>query len=645
MSDRWLWGATSFSAMTTGAVSPMALLLGGVLDALTGPSVLLDVLGQIGATNRAAAGLLRDGAVQRIDDALTLMLPISRDDAATALAGVAAVLRSTQQVFALEFVSQADPAERWSLRVTGLPAESGYGAVVHGQKLMRDMAQSSAARGHDVSFRAIFAESLDAMVIADASGRVLASNPAARRLLHRSEVDMQAMDFSQLFTASVIPVNATEAWQHLLRDGHWRGQGRVVVVDGARVLDVVASAHITPGRHLVTIRDVTQGQQMEAQLRQAQKMEAIGLLTGGMAHDFNNLLTVVLANADLVLEALPEDMHELRDEVGQMIQAATRGSDMVRKLLAFSRREALERRPVVLEALLAETQALLMRLLPSNITVRAEAQPELPGILADPGAVQHMLLNLATNARDAMPSGGTLTMSGAYEPNAELPDGRVAPMVTVTVEDTGRGMSEDVLVHLFEPFFTTKAPGDGTGLGMAMIYGLVQQHEGTIRVESAPNIGTRVIIALPLAELTVPNATPRSSLLVREGASETILLVEDEEMVRRAGRRILEKHGYRVLQAADGQEAMELLRARGDEIALIVSDVVMPRMGGRELYASLREEGFMMPFLFTSGYTDRMSSDTVALDPNVPVLPKPWTWTELTASVRAALDEGYTPEE
>jgi two-component system, cell cycle sensor histidine kinase and response regulator CckA len=629
--------------MTTGAVSPMSALLSGMLDALAGPGVLLDVQGQIAAANRAAAALLRSHPAKGIDDALSVLMPVTADDAATALAGVAAVLRATQQAFALEFASHTDPAEHWSLRVTGVPTESGYGAVVHGLKQLRETGDRTAARGHDVSFRAIFAESLDAMVIADASGRVLASNPAARRLLHRSDVDMQLMDFSQLFSANVTEVNATEAWQHLLRDGQWRGQGRVVVEEGARVLDVVASAHITPGRHLITIRDVTEAQQMEAQLRQAQKMEAIGLLTGGMAHDFNNLLTVVLANADLVLEALPEDMHELRDEVGQMIQAATRGSDMVRKLLAFSRREALERRPVVLEALLAETQALLTRLLPSNISVRAEAQPELPGILADPGAVQHMLLNLATNARDAMPSGGTLTMRGAYEPDAELPDGRMAPMVTVTVEDTGRGMSEDVLVHLFEPFFTTKAPGDGTGLGMAMIYGLVQQHEGTIRVESTLNVGTRVIIALPLAEFTVPNATPRSSLLVREGASELILLVEDEEMVRRAGRRILEKHGYRVLQAADGQEAMELLRERGDEIALIVSDVVMPRMGGRELYASLREEGFVMPFLFTSGYTDRMSSDTVALDPNVPVLPKPWTWTELTASVRAALDEGYTP--
>jgi two-component system, cell cycle sensor histidine kinase and response regulator CckA len=630
--------------MTSGAVSPLASLLSGMLDALAGPSVLLDAQGQIAATNRVAATALRMHKTSRVADTAAVLWPLSPDDAQTALAGVAAVLRASQQSFTFEFASHIDAAQRWSLRATSVAHESGYGAVLQGHTLLRETAESTTARGHDVSFRAIFAESLDAMVIADATGRVLASNPAARRLLQRADSEMVSMNFAHLFAADVMSVNATEAWQTLLRDGHWRGQGCVVVDTGTRVLDVVASAHITPGRHLVTIRDVTEAQQMEAQLRQAQKMEAIGLLTGGMAHDFNNLLTVVLANADLVLEALPEDMHELRDEVGQMIQAATRGSDMVRKLLAFSRRETLERRPVVLEALLAETQALLVRLLPANITVRAEAEPELPGVLADAGAVQHMLLNLATNARDAMPAGGTLTMRGAYVPNAELNDGRIAPMVTVTVEDNGCGMSEDELAHLFVPFFTTKAPGDGTGLGMAMIYGLVQQHEGTIRVESTLNVGTRVIIALPLAEFTIPNATPRSSLLVREGASEMILLVEDEEMVRRAGRRILEKHGYRVLQAADGQEAMDLLRERGTEIALIVSDVVMPRMGGRELYSSLREEGFVMPFLFTSGYTDRMSSDTVALDPNVPVLPKPWTWTELTASVRAALDEGYTPE-
>jgi two-component system, cell cycle sensor histidine kinase and response regulator CckA len=623
--------------MTPGDLSSSLPYLSAALEALPGPAVLVDQTGAILTGNRAAGELADAGGAPL--GLATVLGSCTADEERVAAAGLGAVLDGSQRTFGMDVGTASGHGPRSHLRVTSF---LDRGAIVQRAPATSGDVDHASERRQDASFRSIFAASLDAMLIADARGHVVSSNPAARRLLGRSEAEVAAMDFGQFFSAGSRTTSPADAWQTLLLDGQWRGEGRLLVGDSIRVLDVAASAHITPGRHLVTIRDVTESQQMEAQLRQAQKMEAIGLLTGGMAHDFNNLLTVVLANADLVLESLPDEMDELRDEVGQMIQAATRGSEMVRKLLAFSRRDTLERRPVSLEVVLAESQALLARLLPSNITVRTDAAPELPGIMADPGAVQHMLLNLATNARDAMPLGGTLTMRGGFEPAMERADGSTGPMVTLTVEDTGRGMDDEVLAHLFEPFFTTKAPGEGTGLGMAMIYGLVQQHDGTIDVQSAIGQGTRVTIGLPLAEATVPSLTPRSSLLVREGATETILLVEDEEMVRRAGRRILEKHGYRVLQAADGAEAMSLLRERGTDIALVVSDVVMPRMGGRELYASLREEGFTMPFLFTSGYTDRMSSDTVALDPSVPVLPKPWTWTELTASVRAALDEGFT---
>ncbi len=633
-----------FVGMTTPANTTPAGLLGGVLDALSGPAALLDRMGSVVAYNSAALGVA-PGAP--LDEAVRALLPPDASaDAplrATAVAGVRSVLSGAQQLFTLECATDSVPHGDRELRVTGLAESSGGGAVIHLSARSSVPGGGSLTPDHDASFRNIFEASLDAMVIADARGRLVASNPAARRLLGRDEAGAASLEFSHFFAVGPRMVPAGEAWQRLLLDGHWRGEGRVIRTDSVRSLDIAAAAHVMPGRHLITLRDVTEAQQMEAQLRQSQKMEAIGLLTGGMAHDFNNLLTVVLANADLVLDALPAGSGELRDEVRQMIQAATRGRAMVKQLLAFSRRETLERRPVALEAVLAETTALLTRLLPSNITVLTEAAPELPGILADPGAVQHMLLNLATNARDAMPSGGVLTMRAGFNPAMARPDGTAGPMVTAIVEDTGRGMSDDVLARLFEPFFTTKAPGEGTGLGMAMIYGLVQQHEGTIGVESTPGLGTKVTIGLPLAEVAVPSATPISTMVIREGATETILLVEDEEMVRRAGRRILEKHGYRVIQASDGAEALTVLRERGAEIALVVSDVVMPRMGGRELYASLRDEGFRMPFLFTSGYTDRMSSNTVALDPSVPVLPKPWTWTELTASVRAALDEGVRP--
>ena len=629
----------TFSHMTMRSTTPAAALMSGVLDAVQGAAILLDDSGTVLASNRHAnARHACDG--QPIETVLGALAPLANADTALALAGVWAVLEGAQRSFTLDVATTGEPPQRAVLRVTGLDAEAGGGAVVQFGAASFAGTDNTVDRRQDMSFRPMFAASLDAMLITDAGGIVISGNPAAHRLMGRDVSQLAGMAFGDLFTPGARTAAAGDAWLRLMRDGQWRGEGRLLVGDMMRVLDIAGSAHIMPGRHLITVRDITESQQLEAQLRQAQKMEAIGLLTGGMAHDFNNLLTVVLANADLVMESLPPEMEELRDEVSQMIQAATRGTDMVRKLLAFSRRESLERRPVSLEVVLAETQALLARLLPSNITVVTEATPDLPGIHADPGAVQHMLINLATNARDAMPTGGTLIMRGAFNPAVEMPDGVTSPMVTITVQDSGRGMDDEVLAHLFEPFFTTKGPGEGTGLGMAMIYGLVQQHAGMIDVQSTLGRGTTVMIALPLAELRAWSPTPRATALVREGATETILLVEDEEMVRRAGRRILEKHGYRVLLAGDGAEALTLLRQHGSEIALVVSDVVMPRMGGRELYASLRDEGFTMPFLFTSGYTDRMSSDTVALDPSVPILPKPWTWAELTASVRAALDAG-----
>ncbi len=612
--------------------------LGEVLDALPGPALVLNADATVAARNRAAAAV-RPGA--GVSDALLALGLVSDAERALAVAGVAGVMAGRQRAFTLECDGPVTAHRPSVLRVTSLSAANGGGAVVQLHAAAPPTVAPAAAHSAHSAGEALFAATLDAMLLADDRGAVLAGNPAARTLLGCDDTGLLRVHFAAFLAPGSGIASPEVAWKALLRDGHWRGDGRLLTRDGPRDLDVTATAHLLAGQHLLCIRDVTEVVQIRAQLRQAQKMEAVGLLAGGMAHDFNNLLTVVLANADLVLESLPLEHADLRDEVGQMVHAARRGSEMVRKLLAFSRRDALQRHAVSLEVVLSETTALLARLLPSNIIVQHEASSDLPGVLADPGAVQHMLLNLATNARDAMTTGGLLTMRAAFAPTWERADGTLGPMVTITVEDTGRGMDADVLAHLFEPFFTTKGPGEGTGLGMSMIFGLVEQHEGTVQVQSTVGLGTTVTIALPPAELAPRAVTPLAAPRIREGATETILLVEDEDMVRRAGRRILEKHGYRVLQAADGAEALIILRERAAEIALVVSDVVMPRMGGRELYAALRDEGYRMPFLFTSGYTDRMASDSAALDPHVPVLPKPWTWTELTASVRAAIDAGH----
>ena len=626
-----------------------AAMVEGVLDALEAPAALVGadatILAANGAWREGAQRLLGDlpaGPGASFTDVAPRLLGLAEGDDALALAGVTAVLDGAQERFEQAYPSAYDGrAQR--LVATALAAGGVRGAVCRVERVAPGASAPADDAGMgEQGFRAVFDRGRDAKLLLDGHGRVIHLNDAARALLGLGAGEGARLRFDDFLPATTDNVSAGAAWTTLLREGSWRGEGQLGTGEHVRNVDILATAHVNAGVHLVTIRDITDTRRIEGQLRQAQKMEAVGLLTGGLAHDFNNLLTVVLANADLVLEALPPHLEEQRHELRQVLDAAQRGSDMVRKLLAFGRREALERRPLALEALLAETTALLARVLPASIALSADAEPELPAVLADPGAIQHILFNLATNARDAMPQGGELRMHARVVQSMALPGGGRGPMVALVVRDSGTGMSEAVRQRIFEPFFTTKPPGAGSGLGMSMIYGFVEQHEGTIAVDSAPGAGTTVTIHLPIAEPTVAAPTPRSTPAVRgeDGGGELVLIVEDEDMVRRAGRRILEKNGYRVLLAGDGEEALMILRERAVDIALVVSDVVMPRMGGRELYEQARSEGITTPFLFTSGYTDRIASEAAALDPTIPVLPKPWTWHELSGSVRTAIDEG-----
>ena len=385
------------------------------------------------------------------------------------------------------------------------------------------------------------------------------------------------------------------------------------------------------------VEDITQRRVLETQLRQAQKMEALGQLTGGIAHDFNNLLTVILTTANLIEGDLPPERSDLRADFGDLKRAAQRGAEMIRKLLAFSRAGQLHFRPLPLGDPVAEATEMLIRVLPAHIRITTEILPETPTVRTDHAALEQILLNLGTNARDAMPDAGTLTITTGMD---EIDAGFIARhgwgwpgrYGTVRVRDTGTGMEPGVRERLFEPFFTTKPPGQGTGLGMAMVYGLMKQHGGFVDVESAPGKGTLVTLFFPLAEAgREPAPALEPPLAQGEG---TVLIVEDEATLRSATRRILERSGYEVLEAADGVEALELIRERGKNVGLILSDVVMPRMGGAALYRTLRAEGFDFPFLFTSGYAEREFPDRVPLPTGVPLLPKPWLPGELLGFIR-----------
>jgi two-component system, cell cycle sensor histidine kinase and response regulator CckA len=391
-----------------------------------------------------------------------------------------------------------------------------------------------------------------------------------------------------------------------------------------------------------TLEDITGRRQLETQLRVSQKMEAIGRLAGGIAHDFNNLLTAILGYSELMEEQLPDD-EDLLSSLHEIHKAGERAAALTRQLLAFSRRQVLQPKVLDLNAVVSEVEKLLRRLIGEDVELVTRLDPALGSVKADPGQLEQVLMNLAVNARDAMPEGGTLTVETA---NTVLdtgfttanPGARSGEYAILTVTDTGIGMSDEVRSHAFEPFFTTKEHGKGTGLGLATAYGIVKQSDGYITVDSEPGRGTTFRIYFPRAAGAAAASGRGERPMLSPRGTETILLVEDKSGVRRLSRTILEAQGYIVLEAASGDEALEVARAHAGEIHLVATDVVMPGMSGRVLWDRLRVVRPDPRVLFMSGYTDDAITRHGVLEPGIAFLQKPFTPFGLAQKVREVLD-------
>jgi PAS domain S-box-containing protein len=404
-----------------------------------------------------------------------------------------------------------------------------------------------------------------------------------------------------------------------------RGEYRMIRADGGIVwildhMAVVRNAAGEPVAQQGFVVDISERKALEEQLGQAQRLEALGLLAGGIAHDFNNLLTAITGYTGLALEHGGRENELVRRDLAEVTTAAGRAADLTRQLLAFGRRQVLERTVVDLNAVVIEAQSLLDRVIGEQITVVTELDPNLVRVQADTGQLGQVLVNLAVNARDAMPDGGTLTIATSNENGSAV----------VTVTDTGHGMDEQTRVRVFEPFFSTKPVGEGTGLGLAMVHGIVQQSGGQISVESSPGSGATIRIVLPGTQDAPPvivapvQSSPRGS--------ETILLVEDEDIVRRLIAVMLEGQGYHVLAAAGPLEALEVT----EPFDLLLTDVVMPSMSGPELAERMVERKLGVGVLFTSGYSGAAVADRSSLTADL--LEKPFTIEQLSSKVRQALD-------
>jgi PAS domain S-box-containing protein len=383
-------------------------------------------------------------------------------------------------------------------------------------------------------------------------------------------------------------------------------------------------------------------QRLEEQLNVVQRLEAVGRLAGGVAHDFNNLLSVILGNAAFAAEALHK-ADPVRADVLEIQTAAQRAANLTHQLLAFSRRQVLEPRVLNVNTVIAGVESLLRRLLGEHIDIEIRPSESLGAILADPGQVEQIVVNLAVNARDAMPQGGKLLIETTnVDVDASSVADQVAPgrYVLITVSDTGTGMDAETREHIFEPFFSTKETGKGTGLGLATVYGIVKQSGGDIRVASEVGSGATFRLYLPRIDASVRAEGQRSSLPAASGGGETVLIVEDEPAVCRIAVRILSKAGYHVLTASNGEEALDVRRKFDAPIHLLLTDVVMPRMSGRELAERLAEATPRLKVLYMSGYTDDAIVHHGVLESGMRFISKPFSSNELLGRVREALDEG-----
>jgi len=504
-------------------------------------------------------------------------------------------------------------------------------------------------RENEAFIRSILESVGEGLIVMDREQRILVANRAYCKLVSAAPADVigrHCYECSHQTTRPCYELGEECAVQRTFATGesgsvihvHADPQGNPAFIEVRSFPLKDATGAVTAAIEI--LNDVTEKRKLESQLHQAQKMEAIGTLAGGVAHDFNNILSAIVGYSSLLqMKMGPGD--PLHGYVKQVLDAAEKAGALTKSLLAFSRKQVVKMSPVDVNEVVNDFQKILARLIGEDIAIKVLCSPVPLVVDADKGQLEQVLMNLATNARDAMPQGGALqfatdsidiTGENMAAHNIDVP----GTYARITVSDTGKGMDPSLLEHIFEPFFTTKDLHQGTGLGLSIVYGIIMKHGGHIKVFSEPGQGTTFKIYLPLSQAEKQEGT-REESAPRPSGHETILLVEDEAQVRTVTRALLQEYGYTVLEAADGEDAVRVFQEHKDRIQLVISDLIMPKKNGREAYEEMNRIRPGVKAIFTSGYTADIITQKGLLEAGVDFISKPMNLAELLKKIRDVL--------
>jgi two-component system, cell cycle sensor histidine kinase and response regulator CckA len=523
--------------------------------------------------------------------------------------------------------------------------------VVSGKRIftviLRDVTERIRSQKMLSHMATVLEQMAELVVVTDLEGRIVMANQACELISGYSRDELLGKTPRIFKSGQHSPEFFENMWKSILQGETWSGQITNRKKDGNLAQE---SMTISPVRdkegkiiNFVSIRrDISKQLKLEEQIQHSQKMESIGRLAGGVAHDFNNLLTVINGTSELLLYDLPTNS-PARAQVKEILHAGTRAAQLTRQLLTFSRRQVVAPQICDINRVVVEMKSLLQRLIGEDIKLLSALDPALQKTEIDPGQLEQIVVNLAVNARDAMPEGGTLILETA---NVELDEGytsRHAGMnpgqyVMLAITDTGKGIPPEIRSKIFEPFFTTKELGKGTGLGLSTVYGIVDSYKGNIWVYSEMGKGTVFKIYFPANTSPPESARATTAPVQLRGDNQVVLLVEDEESVRRLGKAILERAGYQVYEARDGKEALEMITSTNQKIDLLITDVIMPKMSGRQLVEEAQQLIPQVKVLFISGYTDQIFAHTDDLAPGMAFVQKPFSTEEILKKIRLVLN-------